>query len=206
MTTGLTRQAKTLTDTQVRALVRFVETETRVPARNRVVVWLSFKAGLRAKEIAGLTWAMVTDAEGTIADALSLVNVATKGRSGRVIPLHPDLKAALEGLYRSEMETKQRRLAPDEFVVRLKKGASESVTRSNSVQFLFKDWFGRLGFQGASSHSGRRTFITKAARSVSHVGGSLRDVQALAGHASIQITQRYVDCDPAAQRKLVDRL
>jgi len=206
MTTGLTRQAKTLTDTQVRALVRFVETETRVPARNRVVVWLSFKAGLRAKEIAGMTWGMVTDAEGTITDALALVNVATKGRSGRVIPLHPDLKAALEMLYRSEMETNKRRAAPDEFVVRLKKGASESVTRSNSVQFLFKDWFGRLGFQGASSHSGRRTFITKAARCVSHVGGSLRDVQALAGHASIQITQRYVDCDPAAQRKLVDRL
>ena len=176
MTTGLTRQAKTLTDVQVRALVRFVETETRVPARNRVIVWLSFKAGLRAKEIAGLTWGMLTDAEGTITDALSLVNVATKGRSGRVIPLHPDLKAALDVLHRDETATKQRRIAPDDFVVRLKKGASESVTRSNSVQFLFKDWFGRLGFQGASSHSGRRTFITKAARCVSQVVGSLRDV------------------------------
>ena len=63
-----------------------------------------------------------------------------------------------------------------------------------------------MGFTGVSSHSGRRTFVTKAARSVFGVGGSLRDVQYLAGHASLQMTQRYVDCNPEAQRKLVERL
>ena len=61
MTKGLTRQAKSLTDIQVRTLLRFVETETHVPERNRVVVLLSFKSGLRAKEIACLTWGMLTD-------------------------------------------------------------------------------------------------------------------------------------------------
>lgn len=204
--TGLTNQAKVLSDSQLRALLRLVETETRFPERNRVVVLLSFKAGLRAKEIAGVTWGMLTDAENNLADALALSNVATKGRSGRVIPLHPELKAALDALRLYETQTKARGCDAADFVVRLKNGASDAVTRSNSVQFLFKDWFGRLGFTGASSHSGRRTFITKAARKVSEVGGSLRDVQALAGHASIQITQRYVDTDPAAQRKLVGLL
>ena len=204
--TGLTNQAKVLSDSQLRALLRLVETETRFPERNRVVVLLSFKAGLRAKEIAGVTWGMLTDAEGNLADAVALSNVATKGRSGRVIPLHPELKAALDALRLYETTTKERKCAAADFVVRLKNGASDAVTRSNSVQFLFKDWFGRLGFSGASSHSGRRTFITKAARKVSEVGGSLRDVQALAGHASIQITQRYVDTDPAAQRKLIGLL
>jgi integrase len=204
MTKGLTRQAKALTDTQVRTLLRYVADETQFHERNAVVVLLSFKAGLRAKEIACVTWGMLTDTEGRLADALSLSNGATKGKSGRVIPLHPDLKAALVTLHTHEVE--KGRVAPDAFVVTLKKGSSDAVTRSNSVQFLFKDWFAKLGFDGASSHSGRRTFITKAARKVSEVGGSLRDVQALAGHASIQITQRYVDTDPEAQRKLVDKL
>jgi integrase/recombinase XerD len=74
------------------------------------------------------------------------------------------------------------------------------------VQFLFRTWFRKLGFAGASSHSGRRTFITRAARKLSEVGGSLRDVQALAGHSSIATTQRYIDSDPQAQRKLIDRM
>ena len=204
MTKGLTRQAKTLTDAQFRALLRYVDEETHFPERNRVVVMLSFKAGLRAKEIAGVTWGMLTDTQGNLTDSLSLSNHATKGTSGRVIPLHPELRTALMTLH--AYESNKGRVGADAFIVTLQKGASDLVTRSNSVQFLFKDWFAKLGFTGASSHSGRRTFITKAARTVSAVGGSLRDVQALAGHASIQVTQRYVDTDPEAQRKLVDKL
>ena len=53
---------------------------------------------------------------------------------------------------------------------------------------------------------GRRTFITRAARLVHKVGGSLRDVQLLAGHRSIQTTQRYIDGDSDAQRKLVSMI
>jgi integrase/recombinase XerD len=68
-------------------------------------------------------------------------------------------------------------------------------------------WFSRayqtLGFEGCSSHSGRRTFITRAARVVHKAGGSLRDVQLLAGHRSIQTTQRYIDGDSDAQRRLI---
>ena len=56
---------------------------------------------------------------------------------------------------------------------------------------------------GCSSHSGRRTFITRAARKVSQVGGSLRDVQELAGHTSPAMTQRYIEGDTEAKRKLV---
>lgn len=201
--TGLGKQAKTLSDSQIRTLLRFVEADTEFPDRNRVIVLLSFKAGLRAKEIAGVRWRMVGDAEGHIGSALSITNVASKGRrGGRVVPLHADLKAALVKLH--VVEKSKGRGAAGDFLVNFAKGATESVTRSNSVQFLFRSWFVELGFAGASSHSGRRTFITRAARKVSEVGGSIRDVQALAGHSSIATTQRYIDSDPEAQRRLVD--
>ena len=68
-------------------------------------------------------------------------------------------------------------------------------------------WFARayeaLGLKGCSPHSGRRTFITRAARVVHKAGGSLRDVQLLADHRSNQTTQRYIDGDSEAQRRLV---
>jgi integrase/recombinase XerD len=57
--------------------------------------------------------------------------------------------------------------------------------------------------EGCSSHSGRRTFITRAARKVSEGGDSLRDVQQLAGHTSLDMTQRYIEGDTEAKRKLI---
>ena len=68
-------------------------------------------------------------------------------------------------------------------------------------------WFAKayraIGLTGCSSHSGRRTFITRAARLVYRTGGSLRDVQVLAGHRSLLTTQRYIDGDTDSQRRLV---
>ena len=60
------------------------------------------------------------------------------------------------------------------------------------------------GAPGASSHSGRRTFVTRCARKIVEAGGSLRDVQELAGHASLSTTQRYIQGDTAAKRRVVD--
>ena len=70
----------------------------------------------------------------------------------------------------------------------------------------FVTMFAALNVEGCSSHSGRRTFITSAARNVHRSGGSLRDVQVLAGHRSIEMTQRYIECDTNSQRRLVEML
>ena len=69
---------------------------------------------------------------------------------------------------------------------------------------LFAAWYRSLGFSGCSSHSGRRTFVTNAARRISTVGGSLRDVQLLAGQSALLTTQRYIEADAMAQRKVVE--
>ena len=61
-----------------------------------------------------------------------------------------------------------------------------------------------LGLTGCSSHSGRRTFITNAARKISSVGGLLRNVQAIAGHSSLAVTRRYIEGDGEARVKVVE--
>ena len=75
-----------------------------------------------------------------------------------------------------------------------------------AVVNLFWRWYRHVGFDGCSSHSGRRTFITNTARKISMVGGSLRDVQMLAGHSNLRTTQRYIEPDADAQRRVVQQL
>jgi integrase/recombinase XerD len=78
--------------------------------------------------------------------------------------------------------------------------------RPTSVVNWFAALFSELGFEGCSSHAGRRTFITAAARNLHRSGCSLRDVQLLAGHRSIETTERYIDGDTRGQRRLVSLL
>src|SRR3979409_859636 len=92
------KQAKIVSPTQERAILGYLDT-TRYPSRDSVMFLLSMKAGLRAKEMASLTWAMVTDAAGQIAEAIQLQNRASKGKTGgRTIPMHPDVHMALAAL------------------------------------------------------------------------------------------------------------
>ena len=142
---------------------------------------------------------MVTDAEGNLADAISLPNSAFKGRSGRVIPLHMELKAALDRCYALSIKNGH----PSGFVVTTERSPR---TSSYAVVNKFAGRYRALGFQGASSHSGRRTAITSWARRISSVGGSLRDVQLLAGQSALGTTQRYIEWSEEAERRVVELL
>jgi len=185
------KQAKILSARDVNDLLIFA-TCTRHPVRNCVIVLLTAKAGLRAGEIANLTWDMVLGSTGDISSVIELRDAAAKNGSGRLIPVHPDLCQAL-ATYRSLLTG----IGP---VIRSERGGPMTPL---SIVVWFNRAFRNVGLTGCSSHSGRRTFITRAARLVYKAGGSLRDVQLLAGHRSIQTTQRYIDGDTDAQRKLV---
>lgn len=185
------KQAKILTTDHIDDLLFFAD-HTRLPLRNRLIVLLSIKAGLRAGEIAKLTWDMVLNASGEVSAVLELRDHAAKMGSGRLIPLHADLQLALSSL---------RKTVPGNGpVIRSERGGP---MKPLSIVIWFSRAYEALGLDGCSSHSGRRTFITRAARLVHKAGGSLRDVQLLAGHRSIQTTQRYIDGDSDAQRRLV---
>jgi integrase len=198
---SLGKQSKVLTEKQIETLLAYV-TSRRNGARNRVILHLSVKAGLRAKEIACLKWAMVVNADGIVGDAIHLTNIASKGASGRVIPLNKVLKESLLNLWHLETDRSDfnRR---ESHVIRSERSPR---TSAQAVVNMFQRWYRDLNYVGCSSHSGRRTFITNTARKISLVGGSLRDVQSLAGHSNLQTTQRYIDHDTECQRKVVNLL
>src|ERR1039458_10574747 len=82
------KRAKILAQGHVEDLLFFAQ-HTRHPIRNQVILLLSLKAGLRAAEIANLSWDMVVDPTGEIATTLELRDCVAKNGSGRVIPIHP---------------------------------------------------------------------------------------------------------------------
>lgn len=165
--------------------------------RNQCIVLLSFRAGLRACEIAGLSWEMVTGPDGHVSATLAISGSIAKNGRGRVVPIHPELKTILNGL-----RLLQGRPATGP-VVRSQRGGHMSA---KSIVNWFTALYRKLGFEGCSSHSGRRTFITQSARLLAKVGGSLRDIQELAGHRALTTTERYIEGDREAQRKLIQML
>jgi integrase/recombinase XerD len=190
----LKKQAKILSEQQIKAVLSFLET-TRNPKRDKVIFMLSIYAGLRAKEISNLELSMITDALGNIADVISLEDKATKGRSGRTIPMNKTLKAALIALLNEPQVNRSR------YVISTERAQKFSA---NGIAVWFQRLYRSLGFKGASSHSGRRYFGTHCARKIGLVGGSLKDVQYLLGHSWISSTQRYLQENEDAQKQVVN--
>jgi integrase len=188
---ALGKQAKVLTDGQQKAVLAFLESRSQVK-RNTVMFLLSVDAGLRAKEIASLEWQMLTDASGSVTDTIRLEDRAAKGKSGGVVYMSARLRRALE-------------LHSDGLMLQgaVLKSRSGSGMSAQVVTNWFFQLYKSMGFEGCSSHSGRRTAITRWARKISSVGGSLRDVQALARHSSLQMTQRYIEVSEDACRRVV---
>ena len=181
--------AKILTDANLRTALKVLKDK-----RETAMVLLSLKAGLRATEIAGLTWGCLREDDSVIE------LVSTKGGKPRVVPVNKHLRKALRD-YRAVCK----RTGDDDHVFLARHARPGTPMTANAVAAWFKDLYTRrLGWTGYSSHSGRRTFATHAARKATDAGGSLRDVQDMLGHASLSTTQLYLEPNSDAKRRLVD--
>lgn len=185
--------AKIVGHKEQKQLLAYVSPQ-RHGTRNTAVILLSFKAGLRACEISGLDWSMVTTASGAVAHSIEIAASIAKNGRGRRLPMHPELRTALAAL---NTKSGRPRTGP---VIRSQRGGHLTPC---SVVNWFTALYSKAGLQGCSSHSGRRTFITNSARMLGKVGGSLRDVQELAGHSALTTTAAYIEGDRDVQRKLV---
>ena len=197
---GLGKQSKVLNKSQIEMISNYLRSK-RNGLRNQTIFLFSVKSGLRSKEISQLQWKYVLQSDGeTIDDYINLPNSSTKGNSGRIIPLHKSLKENLEILLKEHKKYRSFDLNSS-FIVRTERSP---FTTSQIIVNMFQSWYRKLGLLGCSSHSGRRTFITEASKKISLVGGSLRDIQMMAGHSSLQTTQRYIESDSESQRKVVN--
>ena len=196
MAGNVRKHARDLTPKDVQRLLDHVASEGRNQTRNRLMVLLSVYSGLRASEIANLRWRMVLDEEGEVSDVLTLENSAAKKLSGRLIPLKAEVRQSLME-YLAEIG----KIDPNGYILMSQQSGR---LQPQSIINWFRSVYSQIGLEGASSHSGRRYFVTIAARKIFEAGGSLRDVQDLAGHRSIATTQLYIARNSEAQRKVVE--
>ena len=198
---GMGKQSKVLNKQQIEMVSSHLRSK-RNGLRNQTIFLLSVKCGLRSKEISKLSWKEVCNSNGEVDNCISLTNRSSKGLSGRIIPLHKDVRHNLIELLDNHKQFRSFDINTS-FVVRTERSP---FTTSQSIVNMFQKWYRTLGLVGCSSHSGRRTFITETSKKISLCGGSLRDVQMMVGHSSLQTTQRYIESDSESQRKVVDLL
>ena len=156
----------------------------RHSTRDTTIFYVSYYAGLRAKEIAAVIVGDVYDEQGAVREQFMLDAVQTKGAKTRTVWINAKLRRQLEQYLCTLRFTDASRA-----LFQSQKGGAFSA---NTMTQLFLNIYRTAGFESASSHSGRRTFITELASK----GVSVRVLAELAAHSSIQTTQRYIDVTP----------
>lgn len=184
-------QAKTLTAAEIEHLLQFVA-QRKFALRNKLILAFGFHAGMRVGEIASLAIADVMNTDGRVKTEVRLSAEQTKGRQPRTVFLPQRLQTELQAYLDLRKPTNP---AHPLFVT----AGRRAFTANVLTQHLF--WLYRAaGISGASSHSGRRTFITNLASK----GISVRVLASLAGHRSIAVTQKYIDVNDDMKRNAVE--
>lgn len=184
-------QAKTLTDRELKKVLDYVAVHKHA-ARNRAMLMLTCQAGLRVSEVAALRCGDVLAADGTIKPEVQLTAEQTKGGHARKVFVNDKLKRELTAY----VKTLKRRDPSLALFRTQKRDAFTANTLCQHFHWLYRN----VGIDGASSHSGRRTFITTLASK----GVSVRVLASLAGHKSISTTQKYIDVNDDQKRRAVE--
>ncbi|WP_439624022.1 tyrosine-type recombinase/integrase [Shinella sp.] len=188
------KQARVLTEIEFKRLLAVVAL-TKHAGRNRLALMLSHLAGLRVGEIATLTVRDVVDGDGMVREQLRLSAEVTKGGHARVVFLNEKLRREIEK-HRSEWQ--QQRHVGMPLLLTQKRTAFSANTLCQLLGQLYRS----AGLDGATSHSGRRWFITRLA----HSGVSPKVIMTLAGHRNLTTTQRYIDVRDDMMKAAVDLL
>lgn len=214
------KHADVLSDKRLKELLDEVTSTNPQPEVMRAAFMLSFYAGLRVQEIAGLDWRLnvmssdggfkttdfpmydktgepILDTNGDpVMRPVEVLHIGSNiGKYGksRSIPLHGALKDAITELF--DFLRGGAEFPADPWVIpSAKNGASQNLTRrAHALKMRINRIYKGLGLEGCSSHSGRRSFVTRGATRANAVGQSLRDVQVLAGHRNLVTTQAYIE-------------
>ena len=189
----MSKQAKTLNQQELRKVLDYISTRKHA-ARNRAMLMTTFLSGMRVGEVSSLRMKDVIDAEGNVRNEIRLTPEMTKGDSARIVFVNERLRKELEQYLRINKSNN-----PDSKLFYSQKKTSNGFNANTLTQhfhFLYK----RAGVDGASSHSGRRTFITNLASK----GVGVRVLMNLAGHKSIATTQAYIDINDNMLRSAVE--
>ena len=195
-------QARVLTEKELRKVLNFCNTQPHA-TRNRTMLLCTHMAGMRVGEVAALTVSDVLAMDGTVKEEIALSAQQTKGSKARTVlvpkKLRDELTDYLQQRYGianllavTQTDT-QRALFPTQ------KNPKRGFT-ANTLCQLFHKIYKDSQMYGATSHSGRRTFITKLADK----GVGVRVLMALAGHKSIATTQRYIELNPTIMKAAVE--
>jgi len=187
------RQAQTLNEAQLRRVIKYTRSR-RHQVRDETIILTSFYAGLRAKEIAALTVGNVFDEDGNVRSQFILSAAQSKGGQTRTVYLNQRFRKAL-----LEYSACIRITDPQRPLFVSQKGGHFSA---NTMCQLFLDIYKVVGLKDASSHSGRRTYITRLANK----GVGVRLLAELAGHSHISTTQRYIDVNSEQLSEAVELL
>ena len=184
-------QARTLKEKELKQLLQFIAFRKHA-LRNRCTCLMTHWAGMRVGEVAALRYSDVLAADGSILAEIRLSAQQTKGDKARVVYVAEKLRKELLNYVRTYPQTDPTR----PLFYTQKRDHFTANTLAQHFFWLYK----AAGLNGASSHSGRRTFITTLANK----GVSVRLLQALAGHRSITTTQVYIDVNDAMKRAAVE--
>jgi len=187
----MSKQAKTLTERELQRLLDYVA-KTKSAKRNRAIILLTHLAGMRIGEVAAVRVCDVMANDGTVRDEINLSAAQTKGNRSRSVLLNERMRAELAS-YILTIKVRD----PKQALFSTQRSAAFSA---NSLTQVVNALYKQAGFDGASSHSGRRGFLTNLAEK----GVSVRVMMALAGHRNMATTQRYIDLRPGVLRNAVE--
>lgn len=189
----MAKQAKVLNNTEVRKVLDYVATRKHA-SRNRALVMMMFNTGMRVSEVASLRIRDVMDSEGNIKNEIRLLAENTKTNEARTVFVNEKLRRELQQYAKLFVNAN-----PNCKFFYSQKRDSDGFT-ANTLTQHFHYLYKRVGLDGASSHSSRRTFITTLANK----GIGVRVIMGLSGHKALSSVQCYIDCNSELMRNAVE--